>query len=187
MTRTSYDGTRGRVVGWVWHDEDEAAGTADRQERVLTKQPITVLVNFDDAKWRLPGLDEGVYPVRPVKRDWLLDKCRKPPVLNVTRQQLPLAPGFAITAHASQGDTLEAAIVDVQVPNTSSWISLYVALSRVRRADDLLIFRAFDGAAMQQGDPIGAEYSFEEAARRLHRQGRVEQDIDATENVFDVR
>ena len=96
-----------------------------------------------------------MYPIRPVKRAWFLDKYRKPAVLKVTRQQLPLAPGYAITAHASQGATLEAAIVDMQVPNTGSWISLYVALSRVRRADDLLIFRALDVAVMQQGDPLG--------------------------------
>ena len=51
-------GTRGRVSGWVWHDDDEAAGSGNRQERVLTKQPIAVLVKFDGAKWRLPGLDE---------------------------------------------------------------------------------------------------------------------------------
>ena len=148
-------GTRGRVVGWVCHDDDEVGGATDLQERVLTKLPIAVLVKFDGAKWTLHGLDEGVYPIRPVSRDWFLDKYRRPAVLKVARKQLPLAPGFAITAHASQGATLEAAIVDMQVPNTASWISLYVALSRVRRADDLLIFRAFDGAVMQQGDPLG--------------------------------
>mgnify|MGYP003308840515 CR=1 FL=1 len=49
-----------------------------------------------------------------------------------------------MTAHASQGATLDAAIVDLQIPITASWTSMYVALSRARRADDLLIFREFD-------------------------------------------
>ena len=97
----------------------------------------------------------GVYPVRSITREWFLDQSRKHPVLKVKRHQLPLAPGFAMTAHSSQGATLEAAIVDLQIPITASWITIYVALSRVRRADDLLIFREFDKEQLQHGDPLG--------------------------------
>ena len=99
--------------------------------------------------------EAGVYPVRSITREWFLDQNRKPPKLRVKRHQLPLAPGFAMTAHASQGKTLEVAIVDLQIPVTASWITIYVALSRVRRADDLLIFREFDKEQLQRGNPLG--------------------------------
>ena len=101
-------GTRGTIVSWVLHAEDESeARQGLGAERVLSKQPIVVFVKFNDAEWKLPGVDEvGVYPVRSVVRDWYLDRNRKYPKLKVKRHQLPLAPGFAMAAHASQGATL---------------------------------------------------------------------------------
>ena len=151
------------------HAEDEAeADQGHGAERVLSKQPIVVFVKFNDAEWKLPGVDEvGVYPVRSVVRDWYLDRNRKYPKLKVKRHQLPLAPGFAMTAHASQGATLQNTIVDLQIPETASWITIYVALSRVRRADDVLIFRKFDIEPLQRGDCNIVE----EFARRYDRLG----------------
>ena len=57
----------------------------------------------------------------------------------VTRQQVPLAPGFAWTAHTAQGQTLNAAIVDLSRGTMSS----YVAFTRVAKKEDLLIYRPF--------------------------------------------
>ncbi len=52
--------------------------------------------------------EEGLYPIKPKRGAWFLDKGRKHPVLKISRQQLPLAPAFAMTAHAAQGQTLPA-------------------------------------------------------------------------------
>ena len=71
-----------------------------------------VFVKFTDAEgkeldWRIDGLSEnGLYPVVPRKSDWYVDKGRKHPVLKIKRLQLPLAPAFALTSHAAQGQTL---------------------------------------------------------------------------------
>ena len=62
---------------------------------------------------------------------------------------------FAITAHAAQGQTLEAAIVDLQIGRGTSPIAGYVALTRVKRREDLLIYRAFDRDLFTKGSPRG--------------------------------
>ena len=78
-------------------------------------------------------------------------------MLKVTRRQLPLAPAFAITAHAAQGQTLKKAIVDLQIGRGTSPIAAYVALTRVASLQDLLIYRDFPLDLYTQGPPEGPE------------------------------
>ena len=73
----------------------------------------------------------------------------------VGRYQVPLAPAFAITAHASQGQTLNAALVDLQHGNGVSVIASYVAITRVRCRADLIIYRPFDREVFSGGPLLG--------------------------------
>jgi ATP-dependent exoDNAse (exonuclease V) alpha subunit len=63
------------------------------------------------------------------------------------RRQLPLQPAKALTVHGAQGKTLPAVCVDLVPPpgvHTAEQASaIYVALSRVRRLEDLVILRPF--------------------------------------------
>lgn len=95
--------------------------------------------------WTLDGLTEkGLYPITPVKRDRYLDKGRQHPVLKITREQLPLMPAFAMTAHSAQGQTFShGAIVDLKLGGSSSVMASYVAITRVERREDLLIYSLF--------------------------------------------
>ena len=45
-------GSIGRVHSWQWHEKD--------------RLPSVVYVKFDKAAWQLDGIDERVYPIRPV-------------------------------------------------------------------------------------------------------------------------
>ena len=147
-------GSIGFVHSWVVHVEDKS--TFQHGARVLEKLPITVFVRFPTATWILPGLTEaGVYPICPRKSSWFLDKGKKFPKLKIQRQQLPLAPAFAITAHAAQGLALGAAIVDLQIGRGSSPISSYVALTRVRCRKYVLSWRAVEraGVTKKRGRP----------------------------------
>ena len=72
--------------------------------------------------------------------------------------QLPLAPAYAITAHASQGQTLEeGAIVDLRIGKDTSPISSYVALTRVKTRSKLLIYRPFELEMFTKGEREGPE------------------------------
>ena len=149
-------GKVGYIHSWVW-DEKETSVMVDGV-RSLVLLPKVVFVRFPDASWTLPGLSEkGVYPIVPRKGSWFLDHGRPHPVLRVTRRQLPLAPAFAITAHAAQGQTLKAAIIDLHIGRDTSPIAAYVALTRVARISDLLIYRDFPLDSFTKGPPEGPE------------------------------
>ena len=109
---------RGRV-GYVhsWSLNSTENSKPENGVRILQKLPKVVFVKFygsdgEELQWRLPGTPEnGVYPVTVKKKSWYFDKGRMHPVLRITRCQLPLAPAFAMTAHAAQGQTFKGGCV----------------------------------------------------------------------------
>lgn len=60
-----------------------------------------------------------------------------------TRRQFPINLAYALTIHKAQGLTLDKVVVDIGDRETSPGIS-YIAFSRVRRIEDLLILKAFN-------------------------------------------
>lgn len=104
-------GKVGQIHSWVLHEQETS--TSHDGVRVLRKLPKVVFVKFrnpdgSDVEWKLPGLEEfGLYPIVCKKGTWFLDRGRQNPRLRITRSQLPLAPAFAMTAHAAQGQTLK--------------------------------------------------------------------------------
>ena len=131
-------GTRGIVHSWVWPEDQP--------------RPSIVYVKFDGAEWQLEGIDEpGVYPIVPRSSPWYLDKGRKVKTLKVKRTQLPLTPAYAMTAHASQGKTLRAVLLDLQVDKRVNPTIGTVATTRVRSREDVLIMRPFSQFLFQRG------------------------------------
>ncbi|KAF5326514.1 hypothetical protein D9611_000713 [Ephemerocybe angulata] len=59
----------------------------------------------------------------------------------IKRTQLPISPGFAMTAHKAQGKTFERAIVDLTCCIGTE--APYVMVSRVKSLSGLLVLRAF--------------------------------------------
>jgi ATP-dependent exoDNAse (exonuclease V) alpha subunit len=71
-------------------------------------------------------------------------------VIHVTRTQLPIVPAFAITTYKAQGLTMSKIVVDLQVSLGALEVaSIYVPLSRVKRAEDVAIIRPFDMKVLQ--------------------------------------
>ena len=133
-------GKVGEIHSWVL-DEKETS-MFENGVRVLRKLPKVVFVKFrnadaTDVGWKLPGLEEhGLYPIVSKKGTWYLDRGRQNPRLRITRSQLPLAPAFAMTTHAAQGQTLEGgAIVDLCIGKGTNPLGSYVAMTRVTRRD----------------------------------------------------
>jgi ATP-dependent DNA helicase PIF1 len=58
-------------------------------------------------------------------------------------KQIPLLPAYALTIHKSQGMTLDAAIIDCK--NIFACGQLYVALSRVRKLENLKVLNFHKG------------------------------------------
>ena len=159
-------GMIGYLDSRVLDDREDSVFDADK--RILRYPPKMVLVQFieqvlrDDewvgepCTWTVDGIDRpGVYPIFLCKQSWFLDRHRKTPKLKVDRYQIPLAPASAITAHSSQGRTLAAAIIDLQLGRGVNRIASYVAMTRVRKRTDLLIYRPFDRELFTQGPPSG--------------------------------
>ena len=152
-------GCAGIVVGWVW-PADAAAEKKAENSCVWNQLPACIFVRFDTKeRWRIDGLSEdNVFPVAPQKKPWYLDKGRRRPMLRVTRKQFPLAPGFATTAHAAQGQTCpEGVLMDMQIGDAGDPLAVYIALTRVKDRYGLFVYRPFAAAPFQKGAKIGRE------------------------------
>ena len=156
----------GYIESWILHKEE--CSQCENGVRILKELPQVVFVRFqefvvgegaearwEDCKWRVGDLAPGIYPIETCRRRWFLDQKRKFPVLPVHRQQLPLAPHFSMTAHAAQGQTLLAAIVDLQLGRGVSLLASYIAMTRMRCRGDLLIYRDFDWRVFAAGSAAG--------------------------------
>ena len=78
--------------------------------------------------------------------------------MKIVRRQLPMTPAFAMTSHAAQGQTFsKGAIVDLCIGGSSSTMSSYVAITRVERREDLLIYRPFPLHLFNKGQKPGME------------------------------
>ena len=63
-----------------------------------------------------------------------------------------------MTAHASQGQTFKnGVIVDLNIGGSSSTMASYVALTRVERREDLLIYRPFPLDLFNKGQKEGMD------------------------------
>eukprot|EP00438_Fugacium_kawagutii_P012955 Skav231714 [mRNA] locus=scaffold1306:362022:371836:+ [translate_table: standard] len=149
-------GCKGTVVGWsACSNESKQDGTV-----IWNQLPQIVFVRFDTgASWHIEGIPEtNVFPVTLQKHAWFLDHQRKQPKLRIWRKQFPLAPGFAITAHVAQGQTIaEGVIADLRLGYGANPFTAFVAVTRVKGRNHLLIFRPFDAAPFQKGVGLGRE------------------------------
>lgn len=71
---------------------------------------------------------------------WIQRVSRQVPNTSYTRTQFPIIPAFASTIHKSQSATIDC--VGIHLDNMLSHGQLYVAMSRVRKAEDLYFFGA---------------------------------------------
>ena len=149
-------GRRATIHSWVVDDEE--MGVDDVAEVTLRKMPRQIVLDFHTDAWTLKGMEKaGLYPIVARQRTWHLDAYRKRPVLGVRRKQFMITPGLASTAHAAQGRTLDAVIADLEEGRCVSWMSSYVAITRVKTRRGLLIYRPFGLKPYTQGEMEGTK------------------------------
>ena len=152
-------GSAGEVVGWAW-PADAVGGAIQEATQIWNELPACIMVGFKTkTNWRVQGIDEdNVFPVAPQKKPWHLDKGPRRPVLRITRKQFPLAPGFATTAHAAQGQTCtEGVVMDMHIGEAGDPLTAYIALTRVQDRHGLFVYRPFAARPFQQGAKVGRE------------------------------
>lgn len=96
-----------------------------QEQRAPPNLPIAVLVQFDN--YSGPPFFQNCVPIVPITYEWNSGKHQ------LSRQQLPLQPCYALTIHKSQGQTLQKAIIDL---GKAEMAATFVAISRLKRLED---------------------------------------------------
>ena len=150
-------GKEGHIHSWIEDPEETSTKDDTSEPRLLSHVPSCVFVDFHTETWNIAGAPgPGIYPVFCTERTWYLDGYRgKKAVLGIKRRQIPLAPGLACTAHGAQGQTREAVIADLVLGRGVSGIASYVAITRVKNREGLMIYRPFELEPFTAGIPQG--------------------------------
>ncbi|CAK0841562.1 unnamed protein product, partial [Prorocentrum cordatum] len=149
----------GTVTGWVLHPDDSKLVKDHRSEPELVLQhvPEAIMVQIPgNTAPRFGNQPAGVFPVKQREVSWDRSPGFK---AMVKRAGFPLVPHFAATAHCVTGATLPQAIIDLLDARTTPRAAMvptgYVAISRTRRADDLIITQPFSPMLFRQGHQTG--------------------------------
>jgi hypothetical protein len=111
--------------------------------------PLAVYVRFKDFKEDV-GAGVGVVPVKPRRSGWMYQTVerrtgkREKLKLNMSRNQIPLAPEKVRTCQIAQGMSMDACKMFLPKPGwlheDDYWMHLYVMLSRVRCSDGVVAY-----------------------------------------------
>ena len=127
------NGARGLIVGYIVPDNERENIniTRDLSEN-LRNQILAILVKFDFQS-------EQDQPIQITRR--IVNTFKTIDGLTFDVYQFPLRLAWAVTAHKSQGQTLNKVAIDI---GTTAFAhgAFYVALSRVRKLNDILFFGA---------------------------------------------
>ena len=134
---------------------DEREQFSRGSQHTLTCQPLYVVVTFHNTTCpKLDGLPSKDIPIYPVTTSFSVRFPGAARSTSISRNQFPLVSAYAYTSYKSQAQTLEAAVIDLVVPDrmpVRDTSFAYVPLSRIRRLDDLAILRPFDIKVLQKG------------------------------------
>ena len=169
------------LIGWDLHPADKT--TSQDGQRMLQELPVCFYLQFEGATWRIhQNLPVGVFPLKPVKRSWLVNRQTE---AKADRRGFQVLPDYACTAHMIQGATLLRLLADcgdvLDIPMLKDMLASYVTLFRVRSADGLLLLRAFSALLFKQGPPPGPHVLMKFLRARLHSSAGSYTFDDATE------
>ena len=150
-------GRSGILLGWELAAKEPMPPR--NKDHFLSYLPKCVYVQFEDEKeglkvlpaWSVAGLGNGMYAIRPKPEYWYLDAKAAYSQQNNSRHQLPIAPDFGRTAYSMQGFTLPAGKIDLNLGVNADAVTSYVAMSRFKTANDLIVLQPFDLQTFQQG------------------------------------
>ena len=149
-----YKHRRCTLIGWTLHPDE--ASEVEGTERNLNFQPLCLYLKFEGAAWQVGDLEPGVYPLEPRSKDWFISEWTK---VKAKRTGFQVVPDFSATAHMLQGASLHAVIADCleagHVSRLSDMVAAYVALSRAKVKENVLITQPFSPGLFAHGPPPG--------------------------------
>ena len=116
-------------------------------ERMMNHTPV-IIREVQDKHVMVETMDCRRLPLPRIAFWWKLARG----TVTMTRRQYPLRPAYACTINGGQGSTLRRAVLDLR-RNPFAHGQLYVALSRVRRREDLKIL-VQQGQATEHGHAL---------------------------------
>ena len=149
----------GTVQGWVLHPDDAKLLHDHKHEPEVVLQHLPEAIFIRIANAHAPTQkhhDDNIFQMRMKTASW-----DRNPGFNamVKRMGYPLVPHFAATAHSVTGATMPKAIIDLldvkTTPRSTMIPTSYVAISRTKTADDILITQAFSPMLFRQGHQTG--------------------------------
>lgn len=114
--------------------------TTDGDGRRYLSSCVIEVANSDSVAMK--GLPEHCFPILPDITDIKFEHPASRKRCVIKRKQIPIEPGFAITAHKAQGQTMARVIVDLA--SCSGTEQPYVMLSRCKTLEGLVVLRDFD-------------------------------------------
>ena len=128
--------------------------TTEARQVVLQALPKRLIVHMSrPMKKQYPGMPKDCFPLSPVTVYWTLDVDGD---IQISRRGFPIVPNFSMTVDSATGKTLDTAIADLgdfaAVPSFTRAMKGYIALSRVRKAQDLYLPQPFSPCLFQQGE-----------------------------------
>ena len=133
---------------------------------IVDRPPTCVILNLENQNIKhkcLQGLASNEIPIWPLQSTFSLsintadDKSNKRTnKVNIIRRQINIIPAIANTDYKAQSKTLKKIIIGFREPITGSsqWCANYVALTRARSINDILIIGGWTEADINKKPPL---------------------------------
>ena len=107
----------------------------------------------------IPNLPKHHFPILPDTTELKFEHGGSHKRCTIQRKQVPIEPGFTMTVHKAQGQTMERVIVDLET--CSGTEPLYVMASRATSLQGLFVLRGFDKKQIskRQSEDLRKEFS----------------------------
>jgi hypothetical protein len=107
-------------------------------------------------------------------------------IVNISRQQVPVLPNFAMTDYSSQGKTQPLNVCDLT--NCKTHFSYYTSLSRGTSADGTVILQGFDTSLITSGISGFLRQEFRELEllneiTRLRYEGELPEEVSGSDRI----
>ena len=178
---------RAGVVNGSWGYLRAVRFSMDNQNRRHLKSCIVEIPGADPIE--MPHLPERHFPILPDVTDITFEHSASRKRCVIKRRQVPIEPGFAITVHKAQGQTMGKVVVDLA--GCSGTEQPYVMVSRCTSLDGLVVLRDFDvnQITKRRSEDLRKEFSRIDALRvqtivRLRpndREGEDERSLESSE------